>query len=97
MKPEKRIQKKIEKGIAYGICGFRILVDLLALAIAGMFFFHYFKKANSIELYVIMTLCSVFVLFLIGTDVHMVITRDIRHIRGADRNEDESKIKKIEF
>lgn len=78
--------KSIERKFAYAFCGLRILVDLGGIIAAAIFAVIYLQKNISIEVNVIVVLCMAVGLFIAGTDIHMIITRDIRHIMGKDKD-----------
>ena len=85
--------------MAYFFCGLQILVCLFAEVVAVGVFLIEFRKPVPMDIRVVLLLFIGIVSFLIGSYAHMIITRDLKHIRDTDpkKKKDLLKEKKIEF
>jgi hypothetical protein len=94
-----KISKPMERKMAYVFCIMQILVSLIAAAMAIGFFVYNFQKQAAFEMRMVLLVFLMVMLFMLGSYIHMIITRDLRHIRGQDpkKKEDTAKKRKIEF
>jgi membrane protein YdbS with pleckstrin-like domain len=94
-----KISKPMAKRTAYFFCAAQIVVSLIAIAIAVVFFAYYFLKQTTLEVRVILVIFLLVMLFMLGSYTHMLITRDLKHIREqySGKKEDIAKKRKIEF
>lgn len=94
-----RISKPMERKTAYVFIVMQIVVCLMAISIAVVFFIYNFLKQAAFDMRVILVLFLLVILFMLGTYVHMLITRDLKYIRSQKPNqkEDTAKKRKIEF
>ena len=76
-----KISKPMEGKMAYFFCFTQIVVCLIAIAIAVGFFAYYFLKQTTLEIRVILVLFLLVMIFMLGSYAHMLITRDLKHIR----------------
>lgn len=83
--------KALQRKVAYVFCGLRILVDLLGLVAVLIFAVTYLMRNVSLEVNIITIISMGAALFLLGADIHMVVTRDIRHIMGKDKAAEHEK------
>jgi hypothetical protein len=94
-----KISKPMERKLAYVFCTMQILVCLMAAAGAVGFFIYYYPKQTSDKVHVVLIIFLLVMFFMLGSYIHMIITRDLKHIRSEDpnRKEDTAKKRKIEF
>ncbi len=94
-----KVSKSRERRMAYVFIVMQIVVCLMAISIASVFFIYNFLKQTSFEIRMVLLLFLAAMLFLLGSYTHMLITRDLRYIRSQDPNkkEDTAKKRKIEF
>ena len=94
-----KISKPMEGKMAYFFCFTQIVVCLMAIAIAVGFFVYNILRQTAFEVRMSLILFIVVILFMLGSYVHMLITRDLKHIREQNQNkkEDTAKKRKIEF
>lgn len=94
-----RISKPMERKMAYFFCFLQIIVCFLSIGIAVGFFVYNFSRQTAFEVRLTLILFIAVILFMLGGYVHMLITRDLKHIReqNPDKKEDTAKKRKIEF
>lgn len=94
-----KASRPMERRFAYFFCTMQIVVCVIAGAIAFGFFVVEFQKQTSWDVRFVLIGFILFVLFMLGSWIHMIFTRDLRHIRNTDPNkkEDPMKKRKIEF
>jgi hypothetical protein len=94
-----KISKPMERKMAYVFCIMQIVVCLISVAAAVGFFVYNFQKQTAFEMRMVLLVFLLVMLFILGSYTHMLITRDLRHIRGKDpeKKEDTAKKRKIEF
>jgi cadmium resistance protein CadD (predicted permease) len=94
-----RMSKSTERKLAYVFCIMQILVSMTAAATAIGFFVYYYPKQSSTDMHVVLIVFLLVMLFMLGAYIHMIITRDLKHIRSQNpnRKEDTAKKRKIEF
>jgi cell division protein FtsW (lipid II flippase) len=94
-----KISKPMEKRMAYFFCVTQIVVCLIAIAIAVVFFGYNFLRQTTLEIRLVLVLFLLVMLFMLGSYAHMLITRDLKHIREqySGKKEDTAKKRKIEF
>jgi len=68
-----------------------------AAAIIGFLIYNFPRQTADIRM--VLIICCLATLFMLGSFIHMIITRDLRHIRSQSQNEKEDPAKKhkIEF
>lgn len=94
-----KISKPMEKKLAYVFCVTQIVVCLMAISVAVGFFGYHFLRQTDFSIRMTLIVFLLVILFMLGSYVHMLITRDLKHIRGQDlgKKEDVTKKRKIEF
>jgi len=94
-----KISKPMERKMAYFFCSLQILICIFAEAIAVVFFIVQFRKPVSWDIRLVLILFLVIMSFMFGAHIHMIVTRDLKHIRDTDpkKKSDPMKEKKIEF
>jgi len=94
-----KISKPMERRMAYFFCVMQIVVCLLAVGIAIGFFVYNFQKNTAFDIRMVLFIFLLVMLLMLGSYIHMLITRDLRHIRsqGSGIKEDIAKKRKIEF
>ena len=83
--------KPLHKNVAYVFCGLRILVDLLALIAVFLFAGRNLLRNLSLEVNLIIVIAMGSALVLLCLDIYMIVTRDIRHIKGRDMKAEKEK------
>lgn len=91
--------KRRQRRYAYFFCSLQILSCLMGAAAIIAFFIQNFPKQTALETRMVLIICCLATLFMLGSWIHMIITRDLRHIRSQYQNEKENPAKKhkIEF
>ncbi len=83
-----------QKKYAYFFCVLQIMVSLFAISIAIISFVLYYEKLSELNLILFAILVLALCVFMLGAYIHMIITRDMRDIRGRYTNEKEDTAKK---
>ncbi|QOX64354.1 hypothetical protein FRZ06_13870 [Anoxybacterium hadale] len=83
--------KTMQRRVAYVFCGLRIFVDFLGLVAVLVFAVLYLMRNVSLEVNIITIIAMGAALFLLGADIHMIVTRDIRHLMGKDKAAEHEK------
>lgn len=87
-----------QKKYAYFFCVLQILVSLFSISIAIICFVLYYEKLSELNLILFAILLLAACFFMLGAYIHMIVTRDMRHIRSQYANEEDPvKKNKIEF
>jgi hypothetical protein len=91
--------KPMEGKMAYFFCFTQIVVCLLAIVGAVGFFAYNFPRQTAFEVRAALVIFLLVILFMLGSYAHMLITRDLKHIREqySGKKEDTAKKRKIEF
>jgi hypothetical protein len=94
-----KISKPMEGKMAYFFCFTQIVVCLMAIIAAAGFFIYNFAGHTAFEVRASLILFIIVILFMLGGYAHMLITRDLKHIReqNLNKSEDAAKKRKIEF
>lgn len=94
-----KISKPMERKTAYVFIVMQIVVCLMSISIAVVFFIYNFQKQAAFDIRVILIIFLLVIMFMLGSYVHMLITRDLKYIRSQKPNgkEDAAKKRKIEF
>lgn len=83
-----KISKPMETKMAYFFCMAQIIVCLIAIAIALVFFVYSFAGQTDFNIRMLLVLVFAVLLFVLGGYAYMLITRDLKHIkeRGQKKN-----------
>jgi len=91
--------KRRQRRYAYFFCSLQIISCLMGAAAMIGFLIYYFPRQAAIDIRMVLIIFCLVTLFMLGSWIHMIITRDLRHIRSQNQNEKEdlAKKNKIEF
>lgn len=94
-----KISKPMEKRMAHFICVTQIVVCLIAMAIAVVFFAYNFLRQTAFEVRGALIVFLLAVLLILGPYTYLLITRDLKQLRNqaSGKKEDTAKKRKIEF
>ncbi len=94
-----KISKPMEKRMARFICVVQIVVCMIAMAIAVVFFVYVFMRQASFEVRGALVVFLLAVLLILGPYTYLLITRDLKQLRSqaSGKKEDIAKKRKIEF
>jgi len=91
--------KPMERRMSYFFCMTQIVICLMAMCVSVGLFIYYFQKQTVFEVRMVSAIVVLVILLILGPYTYMLITRDLKHIRGqkTGKKEDTAKKKKIEF
>lgn len=93
-----RISRPMEIKLAYFFCGLQILTCVIAIVIAAGIFVVEMRKDLPWDMRLFLIVVFLILLFMLGAWIHMIITRDLRHIKDEHpAKKDPNKDNKIEF
>ena len=71
--------KRRQRKFAYFFCSLQIITCLMSAAAMIGFLIYNFPKQTSFEIRMVLIICCLVILFMLGSFIHMIITRDLRH------------------
>lgn len=93
-----KISRPMERRLAYFFCSLQILVCVIAGAIAFGYFVVEFSRHTAWDTRMVLIGFIVVILLMLSSWVHMIITRDLKHLRDTgSKKKDVAKERKIEF
>lgn len=92
-----KISKPMERRMAYFLCTVQIVVCLMAIFAAIIFFIYNFIGQTSFDVRVVMILSGTVILFVLGSYVYLLITRDLKHFRSQISGKGKEKNNPLEF